>query len=482
MLTPRPYQTEAIQRVLRQSYLLLDDCGLGKTLTAIEAAKLLLDGSKKPVLIVIPKRIKLQWVARLQQQGVQAASILLLDAKGLYPATFEKYPTKTALKRAGLPAEHTFKAEQGCIVLAHYEAVVKYCETLQQTLWGLIVADEAHKLRNRKAQRTVALKALKAERKLAMTATPYDRNPADVWSLLQWVRPDFFRSYWRFFDAHVACKEVRVAPYRNPATGTWENTVKTPVGMKHPATFAALLNQFSLRRTKADVRPDMPAKLIEYVDVEMDSDQARIYAKIADSDDLEVELTEDVTTVIPIVLTYILRLIQATTDPTLLGVQASSAKLDWVLEWVEANANEPVIIFTRFRDTAIKLAGLLSDKLERTDVLLITGGSSAPAQEAVDAAKLIVGTTAAMGEGLDLPHIDTAIFLDCEWSSILMQQAVDRIYRINITNAKRVIYLRAKDTYDNFVLAAVKQKLSTQELVSAFLTGARFAELTDEAA
>lgn len=471
MLVPRQYQVQAIERASRQSYLLLDDCGLGKTLTAIEAVKASLLHSKKPALIVIPKRLKAQWVARLTQQGVQPVKVLILDSKGFYPAIFSTYPTRTMLKQAGYLADGTFEPVTDDVVLVHYEAVVKHAVTLQQTSWGLIVADEAHKIRNRKAQRTVALKALRADYKLGMTATPYDRNPAEVWSLLNWVRPDVFKSYWRFFEAHVAYKQVRVRG---------GNTVKQPVGMADPKRFSTMLNQFSLLRTKTEVRPDMPAKLTEYIEVELDADQQRIYDAIANSDDLEVELTADVSVVVPIVLTHILRMIQATTDPELLGVQSSSAKLEWLLEWVEANANEPVIIFTRFKDTAAKIAALLEEKLEHK-ALLLTGGSAAPAQAEVDAAKLIVGTIAAMGEGLDAPHIDTAIFVDCEWSSLLMRQATDRIYRINITNAKRVIHLLAKGTYDHFVLQAVKNKLSTQELVQAFLTGTTFEPLTDEA-
>lgn len=82
---------------------------------------------------------------------------------------------------------------------------------------------------------------------------------------------------------------------------------------------------------------------------------------------------------------------------------------------------------------------------------------------------MLFGTIAAMGEGLDLPHISTAIFLDVEWSSILMTQAVDRIYRINITEAKHIIYLRAVNTVDNLLLDTLNQKWDMRQMIECFI-------------
>jgi SNF2 family DNA or RNA helicase len=297
-----------------------------------------------------------------------------------------------------------------------------------------------------------------------MTGTSYDANPADVWSILNWLEPQFFTSYWRFYNSHVNYKEIEVR------RGQWVKVINKAQPVKDPENFARLLRQFSLKRTKKEVRPDLPERIDQYVDLQMNSDQADYYSKIIDAEDMLISLDDNELNdqFITIQLTRILKLIQVTTDPTLLGVKSSSVKLDWVMDWLEDNPNETVIVFTRFRDSAIKIHSTLMPNAS----LIIGGNTNKHISKAELASKpQIVGTIAAMGEGLDLPHIDNAIFIDVEWSSILMQQAIDRIHRINIDNVKHLYFLRCQNTVDELVHQAVRDKWSTKELVENFLKG-----------
>lgn len=218
-----------------------------------------------------------------------------------------------------------------------------------------------------------------------------------------------------------------------------------------------------IQRTKLEVRADLPPKIETFVELDMHPAQAAAYRKIASAVDPMVLLAEGVETSVSIVLTQILRLIQITTDPALLGLPvASSVKLDWIDGWLEDNPNESVIIGTRFRETAIKIA-------ERYEGFkLIIGGNRATVDSTV---KRVVGTIAAMGEGLDLPHIDHMICVDVEWSSILMQQFLDRIHRINIDTAKNIYYLICVDTVDSLIHTAIRNKWNTKELAERYLKG-----------
>jgi SNF2 family DNA or RNA helicase len=448
MLTPRPHQLEAIATGLRKNILLADECGLGKTLTAIELAKAIRNKLQAPILIVVTKSIKLQWIKALQEQGIGEGEIVTLSAKGFEGDASIKAP----------------------YILAHYEAVVKQVDNLRQTYFGLIVLDEAHKIRNRKTLRTQAVKKLRAFRKIAMTGTPWDRNPADAWSICNFLDPQFFRSYWKFYNAHINFKEVRVG------FNKYVKQISPTQPLANPEGFARVMRIVTIRRYKKEVRSDLPERIDQVVPIAMAPDQARIYKKISEAEDVITQIAEGVEVSTPIVLTEILRLIQATTDPELLGVTGiSSAKLDWLKAWLDENHEQPFIIFTRFRDTAEKIAALLKEGTSTGDwepfdnVKLITGGTKREIVTAQD--RVIVGTIAAMGEGLDLPHIDYAIFLDVEWSSILMQQAIDRIHRINIENVKHCIFLQAEGTVDELVYSAVINKWSTQELAHKYIEG-----------
>lgn len=433
----RPYQQYASERASRQSLLIGDQCGLGKTLEAIEALKRIQTDCAKPALIVVPSgNVKLQWYAELQGQGICQDRIFWLDSNN--PDILNNLATDS-------------------IILTHYEALRKWVAAklylLIGTHYSVIIADEAHRIKNRKAQRTVALKQLKAYRKIALTGTPYDRNVADCWSILNWLDPYFYSSYWAFFNAHVDYREIALRSGQ---------TVKTPIGIKNPASFARMLRRDMIQRTKSEVRSDMPERIDQYIDLEMTRDQAIAYRKLRAAEDPIVEIDGNEISV-GIILTQILRAIQMTTDPTLLGIKASSIKLDWVHDWLEDNPHESIIIFTRFRDTAKLLATTLGERFK-----LVIGGNCATIGSED---RYLVGTIAAMGEGLDLPHIDHAIFIDVEWDSILMQQAIDRIHRINITNAKHIYYLRCVNTLDTLVHQAIQNKWSTKELVTNYLQG-----------
>lgn len=438
MLIPRSYQLETIEVCKRRNLLDADECGLGKTLIAVEAVKALVKEHHRPALIVVKKRLRTQWIKALVEQGIARETIIELDASA-------KSLDNTLAHIAG-----------PVIILTHYEIVVKHVVALHKHLFSIVVCDEAHAIKNRKAQRTEAVKQLRSIRRLALTGTAFDRNPADVWSILNWLQPDVFKSYWKFFDAHVAYKVMSVSRGRS---------VKTPLGVADYEKFARVLRQYSVRRRKVDVRADMPAKIEQVIEVDLLPDQQSVYNRIDNAKDILVNLSDDasIQTLIPIRLTEILRLSQAAVDPELLGMPVGSAKLDWLADWLEENNETSVIVFTRFRETAAKLHRLYGGKL-------IVGGSG-KVVETTSGDKLIFGTIAAMGEGLDLPHISTAIFLDVDWSSILMTQAVDRIYRINITESKHIIYLKGVNTIDDLLLAAVQGKWTQRELVEAYVRG-----------
>jgi predicted helicase len=75
-----------------------------------------------------------------------------------------------------------------------------------------------------------------------------------------------------------------------------------------------------------------------------------------------------------------------------------------------------------------------------------------------------------MGESLDIPAADTAIFLDQNYSSLKMAQAVERIDRATDTpRAKNIIRLIAPTTVDELIMQALQGKWSQQELVFHFL-------------
>jgi superfamily II DNA or RNA helicase len=428
MKTPRPYQEIAIARATKDNLLLNDDRGLGKTLVAIETAQAVMHTLARPTLVVCRKGHIPQWQREINEQCD-------LAVLAIYPQT----PMQPRAFKAG-----------AYFVLCTYEALTRHAKALSMTLWGAIIVDEAHSFKNRTAQRTRALKGLQGYRRLALTGSAFDRNPADLWSLLNWLQPEVHTSYWRFFETHTA--------YTVDYFGH-----KHVTGVRDPAALATAVAPFVLCRKKVDVAPNLPPKIEQTVPIALESAQRSLYNAIANVDDLIVtheQLTDPLA--IKNTLSKIVRCMQAATDPLLLGASAASAKIDWLFDFIEdRGSDQTLLVFTRFRDTATRIAHALN-------VPVIVGGTEPPANPADH--PIIVGTIDAMGEGFNFGHIFTTVFLDCSWSSIAMQQAVDRTERdLDATQPRHIIYLDAIDTVDQLVAQALAAKWTNAELVSNFL-------------
>lgn len=431
MKTLRAYQEIAFRRACERNLLIGDDRGLGKTVTAIEAARALMQQLNAPTLLIVPKTLKTQWSDEIAEQEPNCI-VIWLDAD--------------------TPISTRFTNNKAFWVLAHYESLVRHHKTLAKTLWGAIIIDEAHRIKNRQAQRTVALKKLRAHRKIALTGTPYDRNPADIWSILNWLRPDVFKSYWTFFEAHVQYDGTLDGP-------------KTIRGVRDAERFTRVIAPHMIRRAKADVAPQLPPKIEQHIQVEMTPAQATLYARIKQLAETDLHLDTGDLLLVKNHLGRILRLQQAAVDPMLLGTNDQGAKIAWLLDYIEDNPNDTLLIFTRFRDTALRVANLLQ-------IPAYVGGALLEKPEQYPK---IVATIDAAKEGLNLGHIWNTIFLDCHWSSIAMAQAIDRTERDLAAIAPRVImYLHALDrqgapTIDALVRSALEAKWDTAELINAWL-------------
>ena len=163
-------------------------------------------------------------------------------------------------------------------------------------------------------------------------------------------------------------------------------------------------------------------------------------------------------------LARIIRLQQVTNDPRLLGIEVPSAKYEWLEDWLRDNPNTPAVVLSQFRDTAIRLAKQFSGAC-------VVGGSDlgAAADFINGGTRLLVGTIAAAGESLNLQRADVLIFVEQVWSATKMQQAVDRVHRINITSPKLIINLQCDHSIDLLVSLALKHKLTDAQVVYELL-------------
>jgi SNF2 family DNA or RNA helicase len=429
MKKPYPFQQYAIDTITTSpntGFLLADECGLGKSITALEIAKFTqrADQPNWKCLIICPPTLMLQWWSFILEQD----------------------PGRPVLMSARLPRD--YENYSGYVITSIYEVLdIPTWSSIVCYYWDMLILDEAHRIKNRATKTARAIKLAVAGRRLALTGTPMEKSPSDLWSILNFLDPDHWRGYWGFVAQHLEKHREGYGSFQHWVIG----------GPREPDLFGLAMKPWMLRRSKEDVAPELPEKILIPVTVQMGPEQQSAYDALRKSKDILVAIG-DKELVIPSALALITRLQQLSVYPRLIGINAGSAKLDWLEEFLKDHSDEPTVVFTRFRDVAETIAHSYGAEL-------IVGGmkSKVPAPCA-----LLVGTIDAMGEGLNLGWAKHAVFVDCHWSATKMTQAIDRVHRIDAREPKN-IYLLSASPVDNLVIQAGERKWTEIELVYYFL-------------
>ena len=423
-LVPRDYQLKAARIAAGRNILLADECGLGKTLTALLAIQQYAPDRHSQSLAVCPLRLVEQWKDEASRAGVKAFVLPY------------GWPITLFNKLDGL-------------YITHYENLrnADTLMSLRAVPWDVIIVDEAHRIKNRDAVQTKAIKSLYAGRKIAITGTPMEKSPADLWSILNWLYPNSYSSYWRFVNRFIDVADTYFG--------------KKFKGVKNEKGLAQQLATIMVRRTKQEVEPELPPKILQIVEVSMTNSQKAAYDAIDKAKDILVDVGDRIPLLVANVLSKMTKLQQISSTPRTLDIPAGSGKLDWLMDWLGDNEGVRVVMFTRFRQTAVAIAEAITSE----DCDIIMGGMPVKIDGFLSGRKYhLVGTIDAMGEGLNLQIADVAIFVDLHWSTLKMTQAIDRIHRIGITGPKLIYFLLSGDI-DYLIYKALDRKWSILDLV-----------------
>jgi SNF2 family DNA or RNA helicase len=335
----------------------------------------------------------------------------------------------------------------GDVLCVHWEAL-RLMPELAKIPWQHVIADECHRAKNRKAQQTRALKTIPTLFKTAMSGTPVVNRPDELWSILNWLYPKQYSSYWRFFNKYVQT-QTKYAGARQ---------FKEIIGPMNVEELRDEIRPFYVRRRKQDVLKDLPDKYYTKIHVNLVPEQRRVYESMRKEMIAWIgEQQEDVLAA-PVVIAQLTRLQQfscayAEIDPESGRVRLiePSSKLD-ALEEILDDTEEQVVVFSRFR----QLIKLLDARLRHRGIPAVTLTGETPQADRAGAvadfqsgnARVFAGTIAAGGVGITLHSSSTVVFLDRDWSPALNAQAEDRLHRIGQRNAVQVIDIVARNTVD----------------------------------
>ena len=432
----RPYQEEGFRWMCRLSHwgagaVLADDMGLGKTVQAI--AWLRHHAAHGPALVVCPTSVCSNWLAELERFAP------MLDRRLFYGED-------RAHALAGLGP--------GAVVVTTYHVATRELEALQAAGWSALVLDEAHVIKNAASQRSKAILALQAPRRLALTGTPIENHVGELWAVLTAVAPGLLGPLEAFRDRFMVSQqdEARQA-------------------------LAKLIRPFILRRLKRDVATDLPPRTDILVPITLSAGERAFYHNIREAAVREIGSSDvDAPQVRMHVLAALTRLRRAACDPRLIdpGLALPSSKLaalDALLEPLVESGHR-VLVFSQFTGLLDRVRAGLE---HRGVAYRSLDGSTPAARRGAEIAAFQAGeapvfllSLKAGGVGLNLTAADTVIHLDPWWNPAVEDQATDRAHRMGQTQPVTVYRLVTRGTVEEKILALHASK---RELANSLLEG-----------
>jgi SNF2 family DNA or RNA helicase len=440
-----PYQVDGIKFVAEANgkALIADEPGLGKTIQALGALKFYPE--MRPCLWVCKTTLKIQalkeaidWCgAEMMGQIIEHKKMFIIPGLNLYIVSMD-------LLR-NLPTEK-----------------------IEEIPFKTVVADEIQHFKNPDSSRTAELRKLvsKAEYFIPLSGTPWKNRGSEYFPVLNMLRPEMFPSPKHF-------KAYWVDEYQDPKTGKWKEG-----GIRNIPKFRELTKDFIIRRLRDDVLPDLPPidRRIRFVDMEAeftksyDKNEEQVAAMVKAAM-LEGKSMKDIASMI-------MKLKHIT------GLAKVKACVEDVIEWLEnvPDEFEKMTVFHHHIDVGDKLQEGLDDWLVKNGYnksLRLFGGRSPQERDKVIMDfkadiknRILIGSTLASGEGLNIQFCQNAYMLERQWNPANEEQAELRFsrpltigdlpeYLHPIANRKisiRIPYFIAVDTIDEFLTNIVERK------------------------
>ena len=394
----------------RKAAILADDMGLGKTAQAISALRILF--KQKPLntaLIVCPKQLMANWEDELSKWAPELSWSRLTP-----PPSWREEAWNRIFNRVH-------------VIITNYESVAAILRMKRVFSFSVLVLDEAHRVRNATSRLTTELRGISREYTWALTGTPLERAPDDIWTILSVIEPNRFNLSLR--PPSDEALRARARPYL-------------------------------LRRMKRDTLPGLPAEIIEHKIIELLPRQRATY---------DQTLKRFLTAADNQVLAEFnkLRVICDYDEDS-----GQSAKLEHIADILSETAEnlEKAVVFSHFLapldmlDQQLKAQGLRCvylrgdqsvEERERT-VALFQGKSDIP---------ILLASTRVGGEGLNLIQANHVVFVNRWWNPSANNQAKDRVSRIGQTRTVVVHSFTCRDTVEEILDDIIEDKIRLSDTI-----------------
>jgi len=436
----RPYQKDGFDFLchltqLRLGGILADDMGLGKTLQTLAWLAWLKERYTKdprPSLVICPASVLQNW-RREASRFTSGMKVLVLESGA---------------------ARHNLRKQipQHDIIVTNYALLRRDLEALQKFSFRAVILDEAQFIKNPEAQITQSVKQLKSEYRLALTGTPLENRLLDLWSIVDFIQPDYLGDQEHFTQTYEprgegAESEQRIARKR----------------------LSAKLRPLLLRRLKKHVAKDLPDRIEQRRDCQLGEEQRKLYlAELRRSREqvMKAVAEKGLGKSKIHVLAALTRLRQICCHPKLVGNDAISGKTETLFELLDSLVAEgqKVLLFSQF----VQMLQLLEDECRQRQIPThILTGQTKDRQEVVNNfqndpnASIFLLSLRAAGTGLNLTTASYVVLYDPWWNPAVEAQAIDRSHRIGQTQTVNAYRLISPGTVEEKIWELQQSKAKT---------------------
>lgn len=479
--------------------ILSNDLGSGKTFSASGTIRNLHEEGEDvfPLLVVCPNSTKISW-SRDFNTAFPGRKITVIDG--------------TATQRRKQFKQ--FKEDGGDVLIMNWDSIrhhskllhfggtalkrcteckgvdetvkVTACEAhtkeLNEIEFKSVIGDEIHRISDPSTKVSRAFKAATgdADIRIALSGTPINSTPDQLFSALNWLYPKAYPSKVRFIDR-----------FCDTAQNQWGGATVLGIKKDMEQEFFQGIDPILRRMPKDVILPYLPPVVRVQRDVEMAAKQKKAYEQMKELMVAEYENGEIVRAKSP--LSKLLRLSQLASaygeielkevpDPNspipgtlrteeIVTMADPSAKLDAFIDDLPDYGDSSVVVFAHHK----QLIHLLAKRFDKMGIEygLITGDQDLYERQAyMDSfqnghIKYILVTLQAGGTGITLTKADTMVFLQRSYSMIDNIQAEGRGHRIGSEQHEKVTIVDyiTKGTVDEAVVEAINNKKENLQFI-----------------
>lgn len=433
---PRPYQIDAVKFMENNEVrgIIADEQGLGKTIESLSLLRLH-PAELLPAAIVVPTTVKLQWMREIHR---------ICTANGPHDKQFLTQIIQSGKEKA-MPGFQ--------IYITTYDLLKKegLFDFLPEGYIKTIIIDECQRVKNHLSDRAKAVQKIAKNCKhiIAMSGTPIKNNAGEYFTVLNLVAPMKFPHYQKYIDN-----------YCDAYTDGWSQKIG---GLKDADRFHEDTKDIIIRRTKDQVLKDLPSLERKFYHVELDKKLNKAYAAgLKELDDLlygDDNLTSFESGAAKIAIMSKLRHIT--------GVSKKDQCVEFTTEFL-LSCDRKLVIFTHHKDVADLLVNDLNVWCQQGGfgpVCHMHSGLNGDQRAALveqfksdSTRRVMVASTLAAGEGLNLQFCSDAVILERQWNPANEEQAEARFHRFGQEHPVSITYMIASGTIDEYFTELVEVK------------------------